>query len=158
MWDEALLFLVPFWCQIVDAFIVLRWATVAHMGLLFCTSLEFLYSYKWILFYTYILICTGCKNTQYLENETIHCHCRTDTSTTLNIHGPLETIGKTRCLGGFSVYCLTVWTCHECPWHVERHMEIVSCNYYSPVMKLGGVYWNHPVRLSVHPSVCLSVG
>ena len=34
MWDEALLFLVPFWCQIFDAFIVLRWATVAHMGLL----------------------------------------------------------------------------------------------------------------------------
>ena len=35
MWDEALLFLVPFWCQIFDAFIVLRWATVAHMCLLF---------------------------------------------------------------------------------------------------------------------------
>ena len=32
--DEVLLFLVPFWCQILDAFIVLRWATVAHMGLL----------------------------------------------------------------------------------------------------------------------------
>ena len=27
-------FLVQFWCQIFDAFIVLRWATVAHMGLL----------------------------------------------------------------------------------------------------------------------------
>ena len=34
MWDEALLFLVPFWCQIFDAFIVLRWATVARIGLL----------------------------------------------------------------------------------------------------------------------------
>ena len=40
MWDEALLFLVPFWCQIFDAFIVLRWATVAHMGLLFDFSSE----------------------------------------------------------------------------------------------------------------------
>ena len=29
MWDEALLLLVPFWCQIFYAFIVLRWATVA---------------------------------------------------------------------------------------------------------------------------------
>ena len=35
MWDEALLLLVAFWCQILDAFIVLRWAAVAHMGLLF---------------------------------------------------------------------------------------------------------------------------
>ena len=39
MWDEALLFLVPFWCQIFDAFIVLRWATVAHMGLLLSDTL-----------------------------------------------------------------------------------------------------------------------
>ena len=31
----GLLFLVPFWCQIFDAFTVLRWATVARMGLLF---------------------------------------------------------------------------------------------------------------------------
>ena len=30
----GLLFLVPFWCQIFDAFIVLRWAPVARMGLL----------------------------------------------------------------------------------------------------------------------------
>ena len=40
MWDDALLFLVPFWCQIFDAFIVLRWATVAHMGLLFLQPLR----------------------------------------------------------------------------------------------------------------------
>ena len=37
--DEVLMapymHLVPFWCQIFDAFIVLGWATVAHMGLLF---------------------------------------------------------------------------------------------------------------------------
>ena len=45
MWDEALLFLVPFWCQNFDAFIVLRWATVAHMGLLFVLPYVHIFRY-----------------------------------------------------------------------------------------------------------------
>ena len=28
----------------------------------------------------------------------MHCNCRTGTSTTVDIHGPLETMGKTGCL------------------------------------------------------------
>ena len=86
----------------------------------FCTSSEFLYSDKSILFNNVcnILICTG------------YCHCRTDTSSTVDIHGPLETIGKTACLGGFSVFSLTIRTCRECSWHGERHTEIISCNYW----------------------------
>ena len=32
--------------------------------------------------------------------------------------------------GGFSVKCLTIRTCYECPWHGgERYTGIISCNY-----------------------------
>ena len=58
-------------------------------------------------------------------------HCRTDISTTVDIHEPLKTIGKTGCRGGFRIFCLTIRTCHECSWHGERHTEIIeSCNYW----------------------------
>ena len=43
-----------------------------------------------------------CKKT-----KTTNCHCRTDTSG-MDIHGPLETSCRVGCLGGFSVYYLTI--------------------------------------------------
>ena len=125
---------------------------VVFWQILFSTSLKFLYSYKWILLYTCTIFWYA-LDAKYLENETMHCHCRTDTSNTLNIHGLLETIGKTRCLGGFSVYCLTIQACHGCPWQVEHHMDIVSSNYYTTATKIGG----GGILESPFPSVCLSV-
>ena len=40
-------------------------------------------------------------------------------STTVDIHGPLQTRGETRCPGGVSVSCLASRTRHECPRHNE---------------------------------------
>ena len=37
----------------------------------------------------------------------------------VDIHGPLQTRGKTRCPGGVSVSCLASCTRHECPRHNE---------------------------------------
>ena len=48
-------------------------------------------------------------------------------------------MGKTGCLGGFSVYCLTIRTCHECSWYGECHTEIVSCNYWILLHKIIGI-------------------
>ena len=36
-------------------------------------------------------------------------------STTVAIHGPLQTRGETRCPGGIGVSCLAIRTRHECP-------------------------------------------
>ena len=45
-------------------------------------------------------------------------------STTVYIHGPLQTRGETRCPGGVSVSCLASRTRHECPRHNESvYME-----------------------------------
>ena len=40
-------------------------------------------------------------------------------SNTVGIHGPLQTRGETRCLGGVSVSCLASRTRHECPRYNE---------------------------------------
>ena len=37
----------------------------------------------------------------------------------MDIHGPLQTRGETRCPGGVSVSCLASRTRHECPRHNE---------------------------------------
>ena len=45
-------------------------------------------------------------------------------------------------------------------WNTDDNIEmtLVICMYhYTPATKLGGVYWIHPVCLSVRLSVCLSV-
>ena len=47
--------------------------------------------------------------------ELMHCHC----GTTVDIHGPLQTRGVTRCPGGVSVSCLASRTRHECPRNNE---------------------------------------
>ena len=41
-------------------------------------------------------------------------HCHRDTNT-IDIHGPLQTRGETRCPGGVIVSCLASRTRHECP-------------------------------------------
>ena len=52
-------------------------------------------------------------------------------------------MGQDQVSGGVSVLCFLI--------HSYRSIII------PPATKLGGVYWNHPVRPSVRPSVCLSV-
>ena len=45
-------------------------------------------------------------------------------STTVDIHGPLQTRGETRRPGGVSVSCPASRTRHECPRHNEKvYME-----------------------------------
>ena len=49
-------------------------------------------------------------------------------STTVDIHGPLQTRGETRCPGGVSVFSLASRTRYECPRHNDSvYME--SCNW-----------------------------
>ena len=58
------------------------------------------------------------KNVKYKRTKALslwHQHYRT----TMDIHGPLQTRGKTRCPGGVSVSCLASCTRHECPRHNE---------------------------------------
>ena len=40
-------------------------------------------------------------------------------STTVDIQGPLQTRGETRCPGGVSIFCLASRTRNECPRHNE---------------------------------------
>ena len=61
-----------------------------------------------------------------LKNEMMHCHCRTDTRTTVNMYKLLETIGKTRWLGGFIVYCLKLTCRHINHRHICFNIKSIS--------------------------------
>ena len=56
-----------------------------HRRIFFTVTNEFCYTMYMLFWYA--------SDVKYLENKTMHCHCRTDTSTTVDIHQPLETIG-----------------------------------------------------------------
>ena len=64
------------------------------------------------------------------KNDTVYCS--TDTSSTMDIHGLLETRGETRCLGWVSVYLLFIKSYHQCPRHSLRHVHELKiyCNYW----------------------------
>ena len=59
------------------------------------------------------------------KKKLMQCYCGTDTSSTMDIHGLLETKYETTCgwnesvSNGFKTY-------HECPRHSQRHTEIID--------------------------------
>ena len=63
------------------------------------------------------------KNVKYKRTDALSLWHQQQ-STTVDIHGPLQTRGETRCPGGVSVSCLASRTRHECPRHNESvYME-----------------------------------
>ena len=56
----------------------------------------------------------------------MQCYCGTDTSSTIDIHGLLETKGETRCLERVSVYWLLLQAYHECPRHSQHLTKMID--------------------------------
>ena len=61
------------------------------------------------------------KNVKYKRTDALSLSHQQQ-STTVDIHGPLQTRGKTRCPGGVSVSCLASRTRHECPGHNKGYI------------------------------------
>ena len=73
-------------------------------------------------------------------------------SITLDVHGPLQTRGETRCPGGVSVSCFASRTRHECPRHNESvHMEA----WYWMSTDTYGKWHNHNTPRKRHNNTCV---
>ena len=78
------------------------------------------------------------------KTKTIHCHRRTDTSTTVNIHEPLEMMGKNGCLERFCVYyictCLSepVMNAHSTA-NVIRTLYVATIELLHKIIEIGTI-------------------
>ena len=69
----------------------------------------------------YITMCSDMNNIKYKRTDALLL-LHQQQSTTVDIHGPLQTRGETRCPGGVSVSCLASRTGHEYPRHNKGYI------------------------------------
>ena len=74
------------------------------------------------------------KNVKYKRTDALSLWHQ-QKSTTVDIHGPLQTRGENRCPGGVSVSCLASRTRHDCPRHNKGYKS--KCLNFSPKSSSG---------------------
>ena len=83
---------------------------------------ELWYTVYWVIL---MILLTNVQHVKY-KKRLMQCYCGTDTSSTMDMQGLLETKCETTCLEWVSVYWLLFKTYHECQRDSQRHTEIID--------------------------------